>query len=229
MSRRHLRSAVVLVFLPLGACTSPSVPTALPKPQGPPALLVVCHTTPTLTCSASLYGEGDVTAKATWSAADSFRLAMDVPVTASSAVVFKSPGVPTVLRAQNVYIRADYNSPRYGHLRNIAPHAYALDPGGLAVPLAYVTGVVFTGGIPGNGVVGGATVEIIDGEGTGKQDVTLDANGGYMIEFLRLDHPFTARASKPGYSSDVRQNTGIVDDANGYPSNTSLAFSIDPK
>jgi hypothetical protein len=194
-----------------------------------PALLVVCLTTPTLTCSASLYGEGDVTAKATWSAADSFRLALDVPVTASSAVAFPSPGVPTALRAQNVYIRADYTSPRWGHVRSIAPHAYALDPGGLAVPLAYLSGDVFTGGIPGNGVVGGATVEIIDGEGTGKQAVTRDDNGSYLIEFLRLNLPFTARASKSGYSTDVRQHTGIVDDANGYPSNRTLAFSIDPK
>jgi hypothetical protein len=47
-----------------------------------------------------------------------------------------------------------------------------------------------------------------------------------MIEFLRLNSPFTARASKPGYSSDVKQHPGIVDDSHGFPSNTALHFSL---
>jgi len=228
MVRQGMGAVLIVACLALFACdVSPSAPSGPVKPPSPPALEVACVTSPAFRCTATVYGEGDVTAKAAWSAAESFRLGMDLPVTASPAVEFESPGVATALRPQNVYIRADYVSARWGAMRNIAPHAYAVDPGGAAVPLAYLSGTVFSGGIPGNGVVGGVTVAIIDGERTGRQDVTRD-NGFYMIEFLHLNTPFTAQASKPGYSSDVRTHPGIVDDALGYPSNTSLHFSLAP-
>jgi len=174
--------------------------------------------TPTLRCTASVYQEGDVTAQAAWSAADSFRLGMDVPVTASDAVDFPSPGVPRALRVANVYIRADYVSPRWGRMRSIAPHAYAVDPASGAIPLSYVSGTAGQGGV---------TVEIIDGEGMGKRAVTID-NGSYMIEFQRMNAPFTARASKPGYMPDVKVHPGIVDDMYGYPMNSYLHFTLNP-
>jgi hypothetical protein len=154
---------------------------------------------------------------------------MDLPVTPSSAVVFSAPGVPTAVSARNVYIRADYTSPRWpGGFRSIAPHAYALSPDGGATPLAYISGTVFAGPpAPGSPLVGDATVAIVSGEGAGTSQVTRE-NGSYMIEFLRLGTPFTIRASKAGYSSDTREHPGIVDDSLGYPSNTAIHFDIEP-
>ena len=227
MRLRHLAAAAV-ALLALAACGgSPPSPITPSKPPSPPTLEVSCTASPGLVCSASLYGEGDITAQSLV-VRGGVVPSEDLPVTASPDVVFRSPGVPTALRAQNVYIRADYDSPTWAPMRNIAPHAFAIDPGGSAVPLAYLAGQVFTGGIPGNGTVGGATVEITEGEGAGRRAVTLD-NGYYMLEFLRLDAPFTARASKTGYTTDVRAHPGIVDNSDGYPMNQSLHFTIEPR
>ena len=109
-------------------------------------------------------------------------------------------------------------------MRSIAPYAYRVAPSAPAVPLAYIAGQTFVGSI-GGVTIGGVAVEIVDGEGAGSRAVTLDANGFYMIEFLRLDLPFTARASRPGYSSDLKSHPGIVDDG-GFPSNRALHFSL---
>jgi hypothetical protein len=207
---------------------SPASPTASPKPQTPPSLQISCVDQPSLRCTAFVFGEGDVTALSRWSAAESFRLAMDVPVTATTAVDFPTPGVPRSLRQDNVYVRADYTSPTWGQMRSIAPHAYRVEPSAPAVPLAYITGQTYAGSI-GGALLGGVTVEIIDGERAGVRAVTLEANGFYMIEFFRLNAPFTARASKPGYSSDVKSHSGMVDDSLGYPSNTALHFSLTPQ
>ena len=93
------------------------------------------------------------------------------------------------------------------------------------MPLAYVSGFVYSGGgVP----LGEATVEIIDGEGTGRRAVTLVGNGSWTIEFLRLNAPFTARASKRGYSSEVKTHPGIVDNPLGYPFNSVLHFDLAP-
>jgi hypothetical protein len=127
--------------------------------------------------------------------------------------------MPRVLRPQNVYIRADYVSPLWGSSRNIAPHAYAVETGGAAVPLAYVSGDTQPVGV---------TVEIIDGEDVGKRAVSREDNGFYMIEFVRLNQPFTMRASKTGYLPLVKAHPGIVDDSLGYPSNTAVHFSLTP-
>lgn len=203
----------------LTACGgSPVVPSS-PKPEWPPSLVVKCTVAVTLRCSASLYQEGDVTESATWSAAEAFSPAMDVPLPSSSAVVFPTPGVVQVLRPQNVYVRADYLSPRWGHVRSIASHAYGLHPGRPAVPLAYLAG--------GTGP-GGVTVEIIEGEDTGRKRVSRDDNGSYMIEFLRLGAPFTVRASRAGYVPEVKTHPGIVDDVLGYPSNSTVYFTLSP-
>jgi len=124
--RPRLGSGVALALLALAACAPPTAPSrSASGKKWTPALMVRCVTSPALTCTATLDTE-DVTAKAIWSAGESFRTAMDVPITASSAVTFRSPGVPTALREQNIYVRADYDSPEWGHTRNIAPHAYAL-------------------------------------------------------------------------------------------------------
>lgn len=202
-----------------GCGDGPISPASHDRPAPPPTLLVSCEAAPGLHCSANLAGEGDVTSAASWSAADSFQLAGDVPVTPSSAVEFPLPGIPRVLRSRNVYIRADYVSPRWGHMRDYAPHAYAAEPSGAAVPLAYLSGDTSPAGV---------TVEIIDGEGAGRRGVSREDNGFYMIEFLRLNRPFTARASKPGYSSVTKAHPGIVDDALGYPSDNTLHFTLSP-
>jgi hypothetical protein len=120
------------------------------------------------------------------------------------------------LRPESVYIRADYVSPRWGRSRNIAPHAYAVKMSGAAVPLAYVSG---------NTQPTGVTVEIIDGD-AGKRAVSRDDNGFYMIEFVRLNQPFTMRASKAGCLPLVKAHPGIVDDSLGYPSNSTVHLSL---
>jgi hypothetical protein len=227
MARRRSALIVLAGAAAAYACGggSPASPTGSPKPQGPPPLRVACVDQPWLRCTASVFGEGDVTAVSRWSAADSFRLAMDVPVTAAATVDFPTPGVPRALSPANVYIRADYTSPKWGRMRSIAPHAYGVAPSAAAVPLAYIDGQVFVGSI-GGVPLGGAAVEIVDGEGAGRRALTLEANGSYMIEFLRLNLPFTARVSKPGYSSEVKSHPGIVDNSLRYPSNIALHFSL---
>ena len=192
----------------------------------PTELQVRCVDLPALQCSA-LYGTVDVTAQARWSAADSFRLAMDVPVTASTAVEFPQPGIPRALRHANVYIRADYVSGAQA-THFIAPHSYAVDPSQPPVRLAYVSGETFTERV-GGAALGGVTIEIVDGAGIGSSVVSRDDNASYMIEFLPVNIPFTARASKAGYVPDVRTHPGIVDDGNGYPSNNFLHFALTPE
>jgi hypothetical protein len=111
--------------------------------------------------------------------------------------------------------------------RGIVPHAYAVDPVLPPVRLSYLSGETFIESI-GGATLGGVAIEIIDGEGMGTQVVSRDDNAFYMIEFLRLNAPFTARASKPGYSPSVRTHSGIVDDSHGYPSNNVLHFALTP-
>ncbi len=180
-----------------------------------------------LRCSASAYPVGDVTGVARWSAAESFREAMDVPTTSSTAVEFPAPGVPKAIRRQNVYIRADYiYAPTGFPLRSIAPHAYAVDPTMPAQPRAYLTGFTYVGSVGGK-QLGGVAIDIIEGAAAGKHVVSRD-NASYMIEFLPLNARFTARASKPGYSADVRTHSGIVD-VNGFPSSNFLHFALMPE
>ena len=181
-----------------------------------------------LRCTASLYGDGDVTALSQWSAAESFRVATSAPFIVSTAVDFPTPGVPRALSAADVYICADYVSPTWGRMHDIAPHAYRVAPSAPAVPLSHVSGSAYVGAIGGT-TLGGVTVEIIDGEGAGRRGVTLDGNGFYMIEFLRLNSPFTARATRTGYASDVKTHPGIADDSLGYPVNRYLYFSLTPQ
>jgi hypothetical protein len=214
-----LEPPVGLAIIGIAGCgTSPTAPSVPVGRSSPPPIEIDCQATPQLRCTANLFGEGDVTSGAMWSAAESMRLALDVPVTASTAVEFPSPGVIRVVRDQNVYIRADYVSPRWGKMRNIAPHAFAVQPGGVATPLSAVSG---------DTQLAGVTVEIVDGEGLGKRAESL-VNGFYMIEFLRLNRPFTARASKPGYRPQTKTHPGIVDDATGHPSNAYLHFTLSP-
>jgi hypothetical protein len=148
---------------------------------------------------------------------------MDVPVTASTAVDFPSPGVARPLRRENVYIRADY-----AVTRAIAPHAYTVDPSRPPERLAYLRGDTFISTI-GGAILGGVNIDIIEGEGVGTHVVSLDANGSYLIEFLHLNAPFTARASKPGYEISVKAHPGIVDGSSGYPSNNYLHFALIPQ
>jgi hypothetical protein len=113
-------------------------------------------------------------------------------------------------------------------MRSIAAHAYALSPGAVAVPLAYISGDVYAGPTASYAaVIDGATVEIVTGESAGKRAVTI-ANGSFMIEFLRLGQPFTIRASKPGYTSDSHDHPGVVDSEGGFPTNTGIQFHIQP-
>jgi hypothetical protein len=190
-------------------------------------LKITCITASELRCSAVYYPGGtDVTAQAQWSAADSFTLAMDTLLTPSSAVTFKTPGVATALVAANVWIRADYVISYGAPIRNIEPHAFAVAPGRAAVPLAYLSGTVSNGGVPGSGPVGDATVEIIAGAGAGRRTTTLSSNGAYWFDFMPMNTPFTVMASKAGFNSDTRTHAGIADDASGYPSNSYLHFAL---
>ena len=212
-------SIVALSMIGIAGCGSgPSGPSVPVGRGAQPPIEIDCQVTSQLQCTASVFGEGDVTSAATWSAAESMSLALDVPVTASTAVEFPSPGVARPLRAQNVYIRADYLSPRWGRMWNVAPHAFAVQPGSATMPLSYVGGETQLAGV---------TVEIIDGEGVGKRAESL-VNGFYRIQFLRLNRPFTARASKPGYGPEIKTHTGIVDDPTGHPSNAYLHFTLSP-
>jgi hypothetical protein len=188
-----------------------------------PPIQVRCDVNPTLACTATVLGEGDVTARAARSAADSFSAIGDQPVRSTNAVVFRTPGVPTVTAPHEFYIRADCDAP-YGQTSDVAAHAFSLTPDGSAVPLAYVAGSVRSAAV---GALAGATVEIVSGEGQGKTSLTIE-NGAYMIEFLRLGRPFTVRASKAGYTSETRTIPGVVDDASGYPSNASIDFDLEP-
>jgi hypothetical protein len=157
---------------------------------------------------------------------------MSVPYTeATSAVLFHSPGTPTALRALNVYIRADYSGGACGDMHALGSFAYALSPGGDAVALSYVDFSVFAGGLPTPGRPGvylaGAVVEVLDGVDAGQHCETV-ANGSCSLDFLHLNAPFTVRASKAGYSTDVRVHPGISVGAEGFPEHRSLSFSIDP-
>jgi hypothetical protein len=141
-------------------------------------------------------------------------------------VDFPSPGVVRALRRENVYIRADYTASYF--TRAIAPLAYTVDPSRPPERLAYLQG---TTSIDTNGgaILGGVNIDLFEGEGVGTHVVSLDANGSYMIEFLHLNAPFTARASRPGYASSVKTHPGIVVNSMGYPSNNYLHFALTPQ
>jgi hypothetical protein len=228
--------ALLIGCVTLNACGSEGVTTptsSRPEPSTPPSLTVACAEGPTLHCSASIYPVGDITAQARWSAAETFAQALDIPITPSTAVEFQTPGVPNVRRRANVYIRADYtlNAPGYPPagwaVRNIAPHAYAVDPAMPAQPLAYLHGSTYEASVGGK-TLGGVAIDIIDGAAAGIHVVSRDDNASYMIEFLPLNAAFTARASKQGYTPDVRTHPGIVD-SNGFPSNNVLHFALNPR
>ena len=229
MQRRvRSRAALIVVICALAhGCTTNTVTAPSSKPLPPPDLLVRCSAQALFSCSA-VYDGRDVTQRSRWSAAESFRLAMDVPVSASTAVDFPLPGVPHAVRRQNVYIRADYPVTDGYSARSIAPHAYRLDPSQPPEALSFLSGDAYSN-VVGGAILGGVNIDIIEGESAGAHAVTLDANGSYMIEFLRLNAPFTARASKSGYLTTVKQHPGIVDDSNGYPSNTFLHFALTPQ
>ncbi len=204
---------VLLCCFALDGCSGspvPVSPTRSSRPVDPPPMTLACVTSPALTCTATVLGPGDVTPTATWSAVESLAAAEDPAVNPSSAVVFLTPGVPTALRTANVYIRADYNS-RWGthSFRFSAP--YQLTPGGDVIPLALFPVLVLSGpcvAAPCD-AVGGATVEIIEGEGVGKSATTTSYGGSAVLEFLHLHLPFTVRASKSGYASAEGVCAGI--------------------
>ncbi|HXB57527.1 MAG TPA: carboxypeptidase-like regulatory domain-containing protein [Vicinamibacteria bacterium] len=168
-------------------------------------------------CTALRYPDY-VTNLAAWSTSgDEFGLAppLDPPV-----AVFTSPGVVTPLRQGNIYVRAKFAG-EYGS----SPHSYAVDPSAPPVVLAPLSGQVYED----NGkytAIPDVTVEIIDGAyNTGKRAMTL-SNGFYNIDHLRMAVPFTARASRPGYQTQVLTHPGLTDDINGYPDNNSLHFYL---
>ena len=68
-------------------------------------MVVACSASPALICSASLYGEGDLTATATWSGADSFRLGTDVPPT--QGMDGGRVNSPQLLHVTNVQLNPD--------------------------------------------------------------------------------------------------------------------------
>lgn len=168
-----------------------------------------------------------MTARASWTAAGSFREAMDLPVPASDAVTFPAPGVVRANRGANVYIRADYQSSRWGHVRSIAPFAYEVSPDARPNVLAYLTGITYLGSGPD--MIGGVTVEIVEGSSIGRRVLSLD-HGSYMLEFVHILSPFVIRASKVGYVSDTREHPGIAIDPNyDVPTNTSMHFQLSPR
>ncbi len=208
-----------LLVLVLAGCgdTPPSLGSPL-RPSRPvdaaPLRISCTPEPPSLRCTASVFGTGNVTSQTKWWASEIY-----VFTTESSGVVFFAPGIVTAVRSTNIYVRGEYRNSGGGVLRAVAPHSYEMTPGGAPVPLAYVSGQV---NVPG---LGGATVEVIDGEGTGKRDLTRD-NGFYMIEHMKLGVPFTLRASRDGYASESKTNSGIVDDVFGVPANNTVNFTL---
>jgi hypothetical protein len=215
---RPLRVLTVLLFCSAACSRNPASPS---KPLGRPAdvapLKISCAIDPlSVRCAASVFGVGDVTSQTRWWASEQF-----VFPTESTDVIFFGAGLVTALQPADVYIRGEYRTAGGGTLTALAPHSYHMVPGQTPVPLAYLTGQV---NVPG---LGGATVEIVDGEGAGKRDVTRD-NGFFMIEHLRFGTPFTVRASKDGYAPEVKSNSGIIDDVYGFPSNNTINFTLAP-
>lgn len=214
------RLSILLLALALAGCgstsqTSPFTPT---RPTDVAPLRIACRVDPpSVRCAATVFGVGDVTAQTRWWASSTFVFPDE-----SKDVIFFAAGTVTAVQRADVYIRGDYRNSGGGLLSGLAPHSYAMTPGEAPVPLAYVTGQV---NVPG---LGGATVEIIDGEGKGKKDVSRD-NGFFMIEHVRLGAPFTIRASKDGYVPEVKTNSGIIDDVFGYPANNTMQFTLTPR
>lgn len=165
-------------------------------------------------CAATVFGIGNVTSQTRWRASETL-----AGTTETTAVVFFGAGLVTAVRPADIYIRGEYRNEGGGILAGVAPHSYRMTPGGAPVPLAYVSGQV---NVPG---LTGATVEIVDGEGTGKRDLTRD-NGFYMIEHMKLGAPFAIRASRQGYMPEVKANSGIIDDVYGLPANNTVNFNL---
>ena len=91
MAARVIWMLVPVVLVACGA--DPTTPTGSSKPQPPPPLWVRCVPAAQLICTAEFGSEGDVTARATWSAAESYEAANDLPLPASNVVEFIAPGV----------------------------------------------------------------------------------------------------------------------------------------
>ena len=213
---RTARAALALVVLAAACKDGPTTPRPYHKPQFYP-LEVSCVTVPQLRCTAFRFNEGHITHRVSWSAADSFQLAMDRPVTPSATVDFPTAGVPRILAPGAVYIRADYTAADNGFMKAVAPFQYIVAPGEPAIPAAYITG---------NTGVGGALVEILDGEGAGRTLTTREDNPFFIMDFFRLERPFTVRASKPGYEPDVQQHPGITVGPSNYPTRPTLRFTL---
>lgn len=213
-----MRAALVpaLAALLVGCTGESSAPPLRPSNPADNAPLRVSCTADELSvrCRATVFGVGDVTSRTRWWATESFAATAE-----TSAVVFFGAGLATAVQPATVYIRGEYRNEGGGMLAGLAPHSYDMRPGGTPVALAYVSGQV---NVPG---LGGATVEIIEGEGSGKRDVTRDS-GFFMIEHLKLRAPFTIRASKQGFVPEVKTNSGIIDDVYGFPSNNTVNFTL---
>ncbi len=213
-----MRAALIpaLVALAAGCSGASSAPPLKPsKPTDNAPLRVSC--TPdqlSVRCTASVFGVGNVTSQTRWWATETLGATTD-----TSAVVFFGAGLATAVQPVSVYIRGEYRNEGGGTLAGLAPHSYQMTPAGTPVPLAYVSGQVNAPGL------GGATVEIVEGEGAGKRDVTRDS-GFFMIEHLKLGAPFTIRASKAGYVPELKTNSGIIDDVYGFPANNTVNFAL---
>jgi hypothetical protein len=162
-------------------------------------------------------GEVDVTALATWYAADSN---LSDGLTPSSVAKVSSPGRITPVQPGNVSIHV-----RYLADHTTAPHSYAVDRAAPAVALAPCL-MGFVSEADGTTPIEGALVEIIDGAGMAGRSDTTRVNGYYFIEHVRMATPMEVRASKAGYVTSVGTHPGITDDALGYPYPSFLHFRL---
>ena len=212
---RSARAALIAVLLAAACNDGPTAPPPYHKPQFYP-LEVSCDTVPQLRCVAFRFDVGDLTNRVSWSGADSFRLATDAILTPSATIDFPTPGVPRILKPGGVFIRADFMPGTPQFKKAVAPIQYVVAPGEPAMPASYLS--ISTS-------VGGATVEIVEGEGAGRTWVTREDNPFLIADFFRLQRPFTIRASKAGYEPDVQHHPGIILNA-GYPQNHSVRLVL---
>lgn len=210
----------------LCACDrSPTKPPYTGKPVQPilgyPACIPVQSEIHCTVSQLKADGWSDVTANATWIVS----LEPDVDVNTDIASIDR-PGVITPRRPGKIYIRV-----RYDGGVTMAARSYAVAPGMAPVEFAPYLGAVVTEGsaqpseFRGAGIPGVRMEILSPASEVGRETFTTEF-GGYMFKHLPPDVPITVRASKAGYVSVIKTNTGITVSGLGGASNTGLLFEL---
>jgi hypothetical protein len=228
MARRP--GSTLLLALLANACGgTPTQPAYESKPVSPLLFLPICMPVQAdIRCTVQYFDTHsapptlDVTELGVWSVSSEPDKQVDTDVAAVSR-----PGVVVPRGKGNIYIRVTYAG-----LQQSAGPSYAIDPAGPAVPLApYLEGLVteartdssiFLGpGIPE------ALVEIVDPPSEVGRTYLTDTVGFYRFKHLPLDVPITVRASKAGYVTSIKTNSGItIQPSFGQALNTGLGFEL---